>query len=147
MSPSFSYQIDPATGSLQSCLRALEDSAVYQEMPGSLQFVAELILDELASNTLKYGGPDCHEIIFTADFDGHELRVTLTDDAAPFNPWTDAPVIDDSRVEDLEDIEIGGRGIHMLLQATDTRHYERRDGKNVHILTRRAHRNQDALAA
>jgi hypothetical protein len=28
----------------------------------------------------------------------------------------------------------------MLLQATDTRHYERRDGRNINIMTRKVHR-------
>ena len=147
MSSAFSYRINGYSNSLQSCLRAMEDSSVYQEMPSSLQFVAELILDELASNTLKYGGPGEHEILFELSYDGGEMRVVLSDDAEPFNPWTDAPRVDDSATEDLDHIGIGGRGIHMLLQATDSRHYERRDGRNILIMTRSARRTQDNIAA
>jgi anti-sigma regulatory factor (Ser/Thr protein kinase) len=147
MSSAFSYRINGYSNSLQSCLRAMEDNPVYQEMPSSLQFVAELILDELASNTLKYGGAGDHEILFELDYDGGEMRVTLSDNAEPFNPWRDAPGVVDNSADDLDGIGIGGRGIHMLLQATDSRHYERRDGRNIHIMTRRVRRTQDNLAA
>lgn len=147
MSVPFSYKITGYPTSLQGCLHALEDSPVYQEMPSSLRFVAELILDELATNTLKYGGDSCHEISFEVAYDNDEMRVTLSDDAAPFNPWTDAPKVDDANVGDLDDIDVGGRGIHMLVQATDSRHYERRDGKNILVMTRSARPSHDAIAA
>jgi anti-sigma regulatory factor (Ser/Thr protein kinase) len=143
----FSYKIAGYPTSLQGCLRELEESAVYQAMPVPLRFVAELILDELASNTLKYGGPDFKELSCEVAWDGHQMRVTLCDDAAPFNPWTDAPKVDDDPADDLDELQIGGRGIHMLLQATDSRHYERRAGKNCHILTRSLRPSHDCIAA
>lgn len=141
MSASFSYLIHGYPTSLQGCLRALEESGVYQEMPPQLQFVAELILDELASNTLKYGGRENPEVLLELDYSEGAMRVKITDNAQPFNPWTQSPAVDDSAVEDIEDLEIGGRGIHMLLQATDSRHYERQDGRNINIMTRSVQRS------
>lgn len=143
----FSYKIAGYPTSLQNCLGELEDSAVYQAMPTSLRFVAELILDELASNTLKYGGPDFHELICEVAYDGHQMRVRLCDDAAPFNPWTDAPKVNDDTMDKLDDVKIGGRGLHMLLQATDSQHYEHRAGKNYHTLTRTLRPSHDSMAA
>ena len=145
-SQSFAFTMSGYLSSLQECLRALEESAVYQEMPPSLRFVAELILDELASNTLKYGGLDCREIRFQLDFDGETMRVTLIDDAMPFDPWGDAPAPQDDS-DSIEDLAIGGRGVHMLKQATDLQHYERKDGKNINIVTRSVHRPFDSVAA
>lgn len=137
---SFSYLIHGYPTSLQGCLRALEESEVYQEMPPPLQFVAELILDELASNTLKYGGRENPEVLLELNYRDGAMRVEITDNAQPFDPWTQSPEVDDSDVDDIDDLAIGGRGIHMLLQATDTRHYERRDGRNINVMTRKVHR-------
>ena len=147
MSESFSYRINGYPTSLQGCLKALEESRLYQEMPMALQFVAELILDELASNTLKYGGTNNPYVQVRIDRDGETMRVEITDNAEPFDPWTQAPMVDDSAVEDIDALDIGGRGIHMLLQATDSRHYERRDGRNINILTRSAHRPAQIVPA
>lgn len=147
MSEPFSYLIHGGPTSLQSCLQALEESGVYQEMPPPLQFVAELILDELASNTLKYGGRENPEVRLNLEYANGSMRMEISDDAQPFDPWTQSPEVDDSQVEDVEELEIGGRGIHMLKQATDTRHYERRDGRNINILTRSLHRPPWSAAA
>lgn len=147
MSEPFIYRINGYPTSLQTCLRALEECEIYQEMPLALQFVAELILDELASNTLKYGGMENPELVLRIDYSEGAMRVEITDNAQPFNPWAEAPAVNDDGVEDIEDLEIGGRGIHMLRQATDTRHYERRDGKNINILTRGVRRPQVSEAA
>ncbi len=147
MTGHFAYSMSGYLSSLQQCLQAMEESDVYQDLPSSLRFVAELILDELASNTIKYGGLDCHNIDFSLDFDGDRMRVELVDDAMPFDPWGEAPRVDDSGVMDIEDIEIGGRGIHMLRQATDTQHYERKDGKNINVMTRHVRRPLQNAAA
>ncbi|MES2707968.1 MAG: ATP-binding protein [Verrucomicrobiota bacterium] len=147
MSAPFSYLIHGYPTSLQSCLRALEESAVYQEMPMPLQFVAELILDELASNTLKYGGRENPEVRLEIEYRNGSMRVEIIDNARPFDPWSQAPAVDDSEVKDIDDLEIGGRGIHMLLQATDTRHYERREGRNINIMTRSVQRAPQSAAA
>jgi anti-sigma regulatory factor (Ser/Thr protein kinase) len=146
MSGSFAFTMTGYLSSLQECIRALEDSSVYQEMPPSLRFVAELILDELASNTLKYGGLDCHEIVVQLDFDGESMRMTLIDDAMPFDPWKEAPTPQDLPGA-LEDLTIGGRGVHMLKQATDSQHYERKDGKNINRVTRSVRRPVSSVAA
>lgn len=147
MSEPFVYRIDGYPTSLQTCLRALEECGLYQEMPLALQFVAELILDELASNTLKYGGMENPEIVLRIDYSEGAMRVEITDNAQPFNPWVEAPAVNDGELENMEDLAIGGRGIHMLRQATDTRHYERQDGKNINILTRGVQRPQVCAAA
>ncbi len=147
MSSPFSYRITGYPTTLQSCLGALEESEIYQEMPSSLRFVAELILDELASNIIKYGGPDWKEILFHVSFDGEVMQVAITDHGKEFNPWTQSPAVALEEPDDIEDLEIGGRGIHMLVQATDSRHYERKDGKNINFMTRSVRGCQDNLAA
>lgn len=139
MSGSFAHTLlarEP--GALQTGLRALERSPVYATLPSRLRSVAELVVDELASNAIKYGGPDCREVRFTLDFDGRLMRVSVMDDGLPFNPWLDAPAVE-SAATDVAALKIGGRGIHMIRQATDSQHYQRRDGQNISTLTRHWH--------
>ena len=147
MSGSFAHTMSGFSGSLETCLRALEESSVYQEMPPALRFVAELILDEMASNTIKYGGADCHEIVVRIDFDGESMRVEMSDDALPFDPWTAAPIHDDPVPAAIEDLAIGGRGLRMLAEATDSQHYERKGGRNINIMIRNVHRPGRSAAA
>lgn len=121
--------------SLPSALHALERSPVYASLPTALRFVAELILDEMGSNVIKYGGPDCLELRFELDFDGKVMRISVADDGPPFNPWQEVPAVE-TATTDFPCLKIGGRGLHMIVQATDSQQYERRHGKNVSTLTR-----------
>jgi anti-sigma regulatory factor (Ser/Thr protein kinase) len=130
-------------GELANCLRALEESESYRQMPPSLRFVTELVLDELVSNTIKYGGPGEHEIAMSIDWDGAELSVRIEDDALPFNPWEQSAMgeFDDDEehvfsAEEVDALKIGGRGLQMLRRATDTREYQRHGGKNIVTVTR-----------
>ncbi len=138
MSDTFAYTMTGHLSSLDACLRALEESDAYLSLPPQLRFVAELILDELASNAIKYGGVGCREIVFTLRFDGRTMTVELSDDGAPFDPWSQAPSVqgEDGEVDDIEDLNVGGRGIHMIMQATDSHHYRHDHGRNVNTLTR-----------
>ncbi|MGI8601700.1 MAG: ATP-binding protein [Verrucomicrobiales bacterium] len=134
-------------GELAQCLRALEECEAYQQMPPSLRFVTELVLDELVSNTIKYGGPGNHEITTTVDWNGQQLSVRIVDDALPFNPWEQSAMgeLDDeeereSAPSDHQALKVGGRGLQMLRRATDTREYERTAGKNIVTVTRHLRR-------
>lgn len=139
MTGTFEHIMDGSQpGALQAGLRALEQSQAYALLPPPLRFVADLIVDELASNAIKYGGPDCREVRFQLDFDGHLMRVSVMDDGAAFNPWQDAPPVEPSSTP-VASLKVGGRGIHMIRQATDSQHYERRNGKNISTLIRRWH--------
>lgn len=146
MNPSFAFRMSSYPASLQACLQALEDSEVYDRMPAPLRFAAELILDELASNTIKYGGLACREISVNLTWDGHVMQLTLTDDALPFDPRPRAqtPLMDSGPIAGLT---VGGRGLQMLREVIDHWHYERRDDRNINILTRSLDRNTHPAAA
>jgi anti-sigma regulatory factor (Ser/Thr protein kinase) len=126
----FLYTMRGDVSSLKDCLRAMEQSEVYQAMPSTLQFVAELVLDELVTNTFKYGGPGERTVACDLTFDGKEMTLTLSDDGLPFDPWS-VPPIAQLETDTVESIAVGGRGIHMLRNATDARSYEWVGGRNV----------------
>lgn len=99
-------------------------------LPGDLINDLELILEELATNVMKYGGveagTDCCRI--EIERQGDEIEIRFSDTGAPFNPL-DRDEVDTSLP--IEERPIGGLGIHFIRKLTDTQRYERRDGRNV----------------
>lgn len=93
-------------------------------------YVARLVIEELVSNTIKYGHDDqqIHEIGIEARFLDNTLALEISDDGRPFNPL-DIPDPDTSLPADER--PIGGLGLHFVRRMTDSLHYERRDGRNI----------------
>ncbi|MEQ8767321.1 MAG: ATP-binding protein [Planctomycetota bacterium] len=91
---------------------------------------AELILDEILSNTIRYGTPPGARAVIevSVTLRGHEIELIIADDAEPFDP-TRAP--EKKPAKTLESASIGGRGLSLVRRATDSMSYERRDGRNV----------------
>ncbi len=92
-------------------------------------YVANLVLEELATNTIKYGYDDTavHEILVRIIVDSDKLTVVFEDDGHPFNPL-ELPEPDLS--SGLEDREPGGLGIYLVRKLADHMDYQRRDGRN-----------------
>lgn len=105
------------------------------EAPPAADYLANLALEELVTNCVKYGYDDSaeHLIEVTLSLQDGELVMTVIDDGRAFNPL-DLPPPDTSLA--IEDRPIGGLGIHMLRQMSDRMDYERRDGKN-HVTLRK----------
>lgn len=99
-------------------------------------YLALLAIEELVTNSMKYGYDDgaehTIEIVFTVE--GATLTVTVIDDGRPFDPLA-APEPDlDVPVEERG---AGGLGIFLLRKMADAMSYERRDGTNRVTLSRR----------
>lgn len=105
------------------------------EAPPAADYLANLALEELVTNCVKYGYDDSaeHLIEVRLSLQDGELVMTIIDDGRAFNPL-DLPPPDTSLA--IEDRPIGGLGIHMLRQMSDRMDYERRDGKN-HVTLRK----------
>ena len=86
-----------------------------------------LALDELLTNLISYAYPDGqrHSIALHLAFADGRLAAELCDDAAPFDPLTQAkpPVLDGA----LDERPIGGLGLHFVRTLMDEVSY-RRDG-------------------
>ena len=111
-------------------------------LPGELVYDLELILEELATNVMKYGGvaqgADCCNIALTRTSTGVEIR--FSDRGGRFNPL-DREEVDTSLP--LEDRPIGGLGIHFIRKLTETQHYEYRDGENILTLVKKVEPQAD----
>jgi serine/threonine-protein kinase RsbW len=100
--------------------RGVGDRAVY---------VANLAIEEMATNILKYGYDDTavHEILLRLEIHPAELRLALEDDGHEFNPLK-APEPDVN--QPAEQRVPGGLGIHLIRKLAEQMNYERRGGRN-----------------
>lgn len=94
-----------------------------------LTYIALLALEELVSNTIKYGydDPGQHHIclVFTI---GPPAVMTIQDNGHPFNPLVDAPLPDLNAM--AEERPIGGLGLHLVRTLATSVSYRRVDGGN-----------------
>jgi len=97
--------------------------------PPEVQYLANLAVEELITNCIKYGYEDAadHIIEVKLQISGNELALTVTDDGRPFNPL-ELPE-PDIRLA-IEDRPIGGLGIYLLRRMSDHMDYVRAAGRN-----------------
>ncbi len=92
-----------------------------------------LIIEELASNALDYGGVDSsqspqHELSVNITIDGELLKLEFRDTGSPFDPL-DAP--DPDLEADIIDRPIGGLGVYLIRQMAQAISYERSGDYNI----------------
>jgi len=97
--------------------------------PPEVQYLANLAVEELITNCIKYGYEDAadHIIEVKLQISGNELALTVIDDGRPFNPL-ELPEPDIHLP--IEERPIGGLGIYLLRRMSDHMDYVRAAGKN-----------------
>ena len=113
----------------------LSDYCSQEKLPDHLSHDLEIILEELATNVMKYAGvPEGSECcLIELDRKTNDLTIRFSDNGHPFNPLEQTEV--DTNLP-IEERPIGGLGIHFIKKLTDAQRYERRDGRNVITLTK-----------
>jgi anti-sigma regulatory factor (Ser/Thr protein kinase) len=105
-------------------------------VPPDAALLANLAIEELVTNCIKYGYADSDEHVIDVDMqvtDGR-LEVHVTDEGRAFNPLeVSAPDLS----LPLEERPIGGLGLHLLKTMSDAMTYERRDHLNFVTLVKR----------
>jgi serine/threonine-protein kinase RsbW len=97
-----------------------------------------LIVEELASNAIAYGGVDGgsidgngmgqHELSVNIAIAGDLLTLEFRDEGAPFDPLSAAlPDLE----ADIMDRPIGGLGLYLIRQIAEETHYRRVDDANL----------------
>jgi hypothetical protein len=104
--------------------------------PPAIDYLANLAIEELVTNCIKYGYDDGgeHQVQITLNLADNQMQLTVTDDGHAFNPL-DLPPPDTNLP--VEERPIGGLGIHLLRQMSDRMEYVRIDGKNQLTLWKR----------
>jgi len=112
--------------------RVGEEAARFLEERGvgaQAAYAANLAIEELATNILKYGYDDTavHEILLRLELRPGAVVLVLEDDGHEFNPLT-APEPDVNLP--AEERVPGGLGIHLVRKLARQMNYERRAGRN-----------------
>ena len=109
--------------------------------PADLQYFANLAIEELATNCIKYGYNDTKEHLIEVKLSVSpiSLVMTVSDDGHPFNPL-EAPVPDTSLA--LDKRPVGGLGLHLLRRMSDHMEYARVGEKNRVTLRKNARSSQ-----
>ncbi len=127
-------EIFPATSEgLNAALTAIEQFCTERNLDADLVSRARIIVEELFSNTIKYGyGGECDRPVRLRLTNDNVLRLTLEDEAAKFDPtsWRPARPADvpaDHRAE-------GKLGIPLVLGlATRVQYTPRKQGNRIEI--------------
>ena len=129
----YCFKLKSKLSELKTLCRHLEDCGNVLELPQKCLFEINLGLDELFTNIISYGFEDEleHQIKFSLAMEKETLVVQVEDDGKPFNPLdTTGPEVS----QDLDSINIGGLGIHLVKNMMDDIDYQRVEGKNKLIL-------------
>lgn len=114
-------------------------------VPAHLAYAADLALEELVTNILKYGYDDGaeHRIGLRLSYDGAELALFIRDDGHPFDP-THTPEPDTTLP--VEERPVGGLGLSLVRKNFDSFTYCRDDGWNcVELRVRDKHKDKAGL--
>jgi anti-sigma regulatory factor (Ser/Thr protein kinase) len=106
-------------------------------IPATVVNELNLAVEELITNIIFYAYDDKSEHWIGLMFENPEpgcIRISVTDDGKAFNPMENSA--GDNLKKSLESREIGGLGIHLAKKMVSHMEYQRKDGKNVLLLTR-----------
>lgn len=122
--------IDPSYEGLARARAFVRRRSTEAGAPGTVAARLALAADEICTNVIDHGRPTGPIELFL-EFDRGGFRLTITDDAAAFDPRSISPV-DVGRGADRP---VGGLGWHLVVASVDTVDYRREDGRNVVTVT------------
>ncbi len=118
---------------LHAALDAIEQACNTWKIETALVSRARIVVEELFSNTIKYGyGGECERPVRLRLTPQPELTLTYEDEAPPFNPLAWKAKSDEALP--LQDRPIGQAGIAMVTGLCASVSYQRRGGANCLIV-------------
>jgi sigma-B regulation protein RsbU (phosphoserine phosphatase) len=111
-----------------------EKFAADSNMPAGATQKMNIVLDELLNNTISYGFEDAegHEIQLAIESNEDHVTLRISDDGIPFNPFT---LSNPDTSLSAEERDIGGLGVMLVKELTDSQVYQRLSDRNVITLT------------
>jgi len=125
---SFKLKID--LSELETLNRQLHAFCKTTQLSENCTLEINVCLDELFTNIVSYGYEDKLEdnIYFTFSLMDDVLTIMVEDAGIPFNPLGVKPP---EKLSDLDNLQVGGLGIHIVKKLMDDICYKRYRGKNI----------------
>ena len=134
-----------AIGDLRRMSEWFQGLAVAAGLDPETAWQAELCLNEAGSNIILYGHDDGAPHPITVEIEPLDtgIRMTIIDDGRPFDPAKprELPV-----ARTIEDMSVGGLGLHLIRSFSSEIQYRREANRNVLVLTFAATRNPEVIA-
>jgi sigma-B regulation protein RsbU (phosphoserine phosphatase) len=126
--------VAPDLAEIQKVNDSVESFCGEAGLPASTAQKLGIILDELLNNSISYGFNDEveHEIQIYIEYADGRVVVKVTDDGIPFNPFDQ---IGPNTTLSVDEREIGGLGILLVKEMTDSQAYQRQSNRNIVTLT------------
>ena len=128
------FKVPNQISALDDISQALDEFSEKASIQMKLKLQLNLVLEELITNTIKFGYDDNqeHYIDIEIHHNSTTIQVKITDDAGPFN------ILEyDSKLElekPADERSIGGVGIHLIRTIMDDISYQRESGLSlIHI--------------
>lgn len=118
---------------MQDLARLVEHAVEFLECRGlspRVVYMANLALEEILTNVLKYGYDDHneHRIEVSLEIGDYEVVIECSDDGRPFNPLSaPTPQMKDS----VHECEEGGLGLHLVREMVNRMTYRYQGGRNL----------------
>jgi anti-sigma regulatory factor (Ser/Thr protein kinase) len=133
--PASTVRIENDLSEIAKVDEMLDEFAEQFGIPPAIAATFHVIFDDLLNNVISFGFNDGqrHFIDISLESTANSLIVSIADDGMPFNPLDEtAP---DTTLS-IEDRQIGGLGIHLVIKLVDDVRYQRTADKNVLTLTK-----------
>lgn len=130
-----SFKLENKLSELKRLCRQVEAFAKKQALSPKDIFKINLCMEEHFTNIISHGYTDRakHFIEITLSVENEKLMVRIEDDGIPFNP---TKIAAPNFQCPLEERKIGGLGVYLTKHFMDTMAYQRRDNKNVLVMTK-----------
>jgi serine/threonine-protein kinase RsbW len=101
-----------------------------QSLSGTALYKANLVMEEVLTNIVKYGFEDSteHEIKVLLTVDEDSLAIRFEDDGREFDPLAVPPPV---MKKSLEDTNEGGLGVYLVRKSVDSIEYRRDQSRNI----------------
>jgi anti-sigma regulatory factor (Ser/Thr protein kinase) len=123
MSSDLVLELSATASDLHACLERIEESCTRWNVPGDTVSRLRITVEELFSNTIKYGyGGECGRPVRVTVRGAPQLELVYEDEAPPFDPtaWRGR----------TRKGTVGRKGIALVLGITQSARYERLAGAN-----------------
>ncbi len=122
------WEIPPDLGKLGMVFQAVEDFGERAGWPMEFVLQAQLVLEEMMLNVITHSGAT-DPVVMRMASRHNEAEIEIIDRGMPFDP-TEVPSSPPGDSPSLEDMAIGGLGIHLVRSMVQDMSYRRTDDAN-----------------